>query len=365
MNILVEAGVECMRQIAREDCRGKDIDKHWKAVLPEIGEIIAIEVFLTLQRRYIDESMKREAAHIAQTMQPREISDLDDATLVLHCSVREMWLGFADDPEFQACVDNSVQGLIYPPEPVGWTKPSHLWLPIAEGTVRQTFLALVERYKQYLFAQRCWNEVKRRHSPKNEIEKSAFVLLMDSNEFRQEQSNGLRHLRDESRRLTGDLESGVGEDAMQDWLEKLSALPLHMQIQLVGATQKAIRQGAIDMLRKGGKHQHVPLEEEESVATISDESLQSPIKQLMDNEFPQRFSENRQKIEEILSRQSPKKRRVKIGKRRFNVMEMLTQTPTPTPAEIARQLESSDQTIARDIVAIKQSWDLIQDAIHS
>ena len=319
-----------------------------ESCLARIGEIIAIEVFLTLQRRYIDEPMKREAAHIAQTVQPREICDLDDATLILHCSVREMWLGSADDPEFQAFVDNNVRALIYPPELVGWAKPSHLWLPIAQGTARQILLALVERYKQYFFAQQCWNEVKRRHSPENEIEKSAFVLLMDSEEFRQEQNEGIRRLRDESRRLTLDLEPDVGEDAMQDWLEKLSALPLHMQIQLVGVTRKAIRQGAIDMLRKGGKYEHISFENEvELFDTIPDESLEAPDNEIISDEFLHLLSANQKKVEGLLSRESPEKRRAKIGKRRFRVMEMLADDPNLTSTEIAKRLDSGKQTIGR------------------
>ena len=359
---LIEASIKSMRQIALESCGGKCIDEHWEVVLSEMQGIVAAELCLTLHRRYIDGPMKRWAQEIARSLPRRDISDLDDATLVVHATARWMWIRSVCNSKFQAFVDNYARKLIHPPNPFGWVKSSCLWLPLAEETCKQMHLALFTHYEHLQFAQYCWNEVKHRHSADKEIEKHMFVLLSDSEGLRQQASEAMQWLRRESRRIAPD----VGEDAMADCIETRLQRPLHIQIQKIGTTPKAIRDRAIDIRRKGGRHEFVSLEEREELTdTIPDESLKSPIKELMDNEFPQRFSANRHKIEEILSRESPKKRRAKIGKRRFKVMEMLTQTPTPTPAEIARQLQSSDQTIARDIAVIQQSWDLIQEVIHS
>ena len=120
------------------------------------------------------------------------------------------------------------------------------------------------------------------------------------------------------------------------------------------------------MQRTGGKHEHVAFEEKEHLAdTIPDESLELPSEGMIDNEFLERFSANQPKIEEILSRESPKKRRAKIGKRRFYAMQMLAHEPNLTSVEIAEQLKVGKQTIGRDREKIRESWSLILDAIYS
>lgn len=369
---LIEESILAMRQLAENDSAGEGIDEHWEAVLPETDDIIANEIYFVLHGRFINESMMRQAYEIARNLPLGDVSDIDDAKLYLLSFVRFTLLGIADNPEFQAYVNDNVKGVIREaqgsainPQRIAWTKHSRLWLPLSEEDLVHIVRALAERMRQYFFSGHCWRELTSRHVGK-ELNMDMFALLNDSKLVTQKyQDEALQRLSKLSSKVTKGIDGIDPRDPMQNWLTELLALPRHMQWKKIGATPKAIRQGAIDMQRKGGKNQHVTLEEEASVATIPDESLESPIKQLMDNEFSQRFLDNRQKIEEILSRQSPKKRRAKIGKRRFNVMEILTQTPTPTPAEIARKLESSDQTIARDIAAIQQSWNLIQEVIHS
>ena len=165
----------------------------------------------TLHRWYINEPMKHSAARIAQTFQPRDISDLDDATLWLHCLTRGVWLGISDEPEFQAIVDSNVKGFIYPPDLICWVNPSGIWIPLSEGTARQIHCSLIARYKQAYFTQHCWAELLRRN-PRNEAQKYAFVLLTDCDEFCNERNEADQWLRDKSRRIAPD----VGEDAMHD-----------------------------------------------------------------------------------------------------------------------------------------------------
>ena len=366
---LIDTSIESMRRIAENASVGEGIDEHWKAVLPDSYDIIANEVFLTLNRHYIDELMKCWARDIAQSLPPRDVSNIVDATLVLHIEVREMWLGIADNPEFQAYVDNNVKGVIHAvrgvvhkPNLIEWAKSLRLWPPPSTGFALQFGPALIERYKQVLFAERCWTELRRSCPAGNEFMKHTFVLLNDCDEFDRQRTQGFQWLRDQSNRL----DSEVGEDAMQDWLEELSELPLHMQIQKVGVTRKAIHNRAIDMRRKGGKYGHVSFEgNEEHVDGIPDVSLEAPDYEIMSDEFLQLLSANQQKIEELLSQESPKKRQSKIGKRRFEVMQMLTRTPTPTSVEIAKALGASEQTIGRDRHAIGQCWPAIHDAIYS
>ena len=360
---LIETSIQFMHHFAGSDSPGEGIDKYWNSVLPETKVIIENEFFLTLHHHYINELVKREAAQMAQTLALCDVSDLADATLVLHCLVRGMWLGIAYDAKFQAFVNgnvsgtiHSVRGIMRKPDPIIWRKSSYLWLPVSVGIDRQIFLALVEQGKQYRFAQRCWTELTRRHLPGNDVEKYTFVLLTDSEEFRQHRNEGIQWLSRESRRIAPD----VGEDAMQDWLEKLSALPLHMQIQKVRATRKAIRQGAMDIVNKGGECKPISLEKEKVfVNSIADDSTEVTSEEMIDKEFLQLLSANRAKIEKILHRNT------KIGKRRFKVLQLLAHEPDLTSVEIAVRLKASEQTIGRDREKIKESRSLILEAIYS
>ena len=99
---LIEASIEGMRRIAVANSKGGKIDSHWESVLPEIEDIFANEIFLTLHRRHIDESMEYRARQIAQKAPLRDVSGLDDAKLVLHCVTREMWLGISYDHELSS-----------------------------------------------------------------------------------------------------------------------------------------------------------------------------------------------------------------------------------------------------------------------
>jgi hypothetical protein len=355
---LMQMVTDTLTRIAEDHSKGRQIDKHWKSVLPEVQDIIQHEIFLTIHRQYINEPMKCRAAEIAQTIQPRDISDLDDATLVLHCSTRRVWLGIGDEPEFQAIVDSKVKGLIYSPDPICWVNPYGVWLPLSEGTARQIESSLIERYKQGCFAQHCWTELLRRN-PRNEAQKYAFTLLTDCDEFHHERNESDQWLRKESRRIDPD----VGEDAMHDWLDKLLDLPLHIQMTKSGATLKAIRDRSIDMRRKGGGYEHVALDE--FADTIPDQSLEAPDQELLDNEYIENLLANRKQIEEILTRKTARARKAKIGKRRFEVLQMLAHTPDLTSSELANLFGMSEQTIGRDRVVIGESWPQIRKVLNS
>ena len=370
---LIEASIEGMRQLAENDSAGEGIDEHWEAVLPETYDIMANEIFLALYGRFLNESMRRRAAKIAKNFPLRKVSDIDDAELFLHCLVRGTWLGIADDPEFQAYVNNNVKGVIHAaqgtvqnPQRIGWTRFSRLWLPLSEEDFVQVIRALVERFKQHLFAEHCWRELTNRHVGQ-EVNKHMYALLTDSEVITQNhREEAYQRLAEISSNVTAELNGIDPYDAMHDWLMKLSALPPHTQLQKIGATPIAIYQHAIDKLRKGGKYEHVSFEEkEEFVDTIPDESLDVPGNETISDEFLQLLIANQKKVEEILSRESPEKRRAKIGKRRFKVMQMLAHELDLTSVDIAARLKASEQTIGRDREKIKESRPLILEAIYS
>lgn len=356
---LIEASIDAMRRVAEANSEGGEVDSHWESVLPETQDIFANEVFLTLHRSYINESMKHRAVQIAQKAPLRDLRDLDDAKLVLHCWMREAWLGISDNQEFQALVDNNVKEVIYPPDPIRWVNASGMLLPLSEGTARQIHFSLIERYKQAHFAQHCGTELICRIQ-KNNVKKHMSILFTCSEEFPVERNKAYQWLREQSKLLVPD----GGEDAMHDWLEKLSRLPLHIRMQKIGATLTAIPQLAIDIQRKGGKYKHVSLEDEHT-DTIADESTKDPNEEIIDDEFSQILLAKQKKIEEILSRDSPEKRKSKIGKRRFQVMQILAQTPTLTSIEIAEKFHVSKQTIGRDRDKIRQSWAQICEVLYS
>ena len=359
---LIEAGMEVLRQFAENNSEGEGIDEHWKAVLPEMEEIVVAEFLLTLHRRHITESMIHSAQETARSLPRRDIGDLEDATLVIHATARWTWMHSVCNTRFQAFIDNYARELIHPPNTVGWVESSYLWLPLAEETYKQIHLALITRYAHLQFAQYCWNEVKRRHSADKEIEKHMFVSLSDCEGLRQQASEAMQWLRRESRRIAPD----VGEDAMSDCIENRLRRPLHMQIQKIGTTPKAIRDRAIDIRRKGAKYECVSFEEKENFAdTIPDESLEVPGNETISDEFLQLLIANQKKVEEILSRESPEKRRATIGKRRFKVMQMLAHELDLTSVDIAARLKASEQTIGRDREKIKESRPLILEAIYS
>ena len=370
---LKDVVIDGWRKIADANSAGEGIDEDWEAVLPETYDITANEIFLTLHRHFVDDSMNRRAAEMALTHPARIIDEIDDGKLVLHCLVRWSSLGIADNPNFQTFVDSIANGDILPiqgdninQQRIGWAKPSRIWLPLSEEDFVRIFGALVERFKQYLFAEHCWHTLTRRHVGK-ELNMDVFALLLDSEHVPEKyQNEALQRLSKLSSKVTKGLDCIDPRDPMQSWLAKLLELPQHTQFKKIGVTLTAIRQGAIDMQRAGGKHEHVSFEEKEQLAdTVPDESLELPIEDMIDNEFLERFSANQPKIEEILSRESPKKRRAKIGKRRFKVMGILAHEPNLTSVEIAEWLKASEQTIGRDREKIKESWSLILEAIYS
>ena len=324
--------------------------------MPETLDIAANEIFLTLHRLYINKPMKQSAMRLAQTVPPRSIDKLDYATLWLHCIVRKAWLGIGEDREYQALVDQH-HGVIYnTTDPIRWVKPSFIWLPQFDGIVRQIYLSLVERYQQFYFAQHCWTELIRR-GQQNKYVKYTFILLNDSHDMCQERHQANQWLRDKSRNIATciGVDPDVGEDARQDWLRNLLGLPPHLQIQKVGTTGKAIRDGIIDLQRKGGQYEHIALDE--SLNAMPDKSTKDPSAKIIGDEFTPRLLACQPQIEGILSQGRPEK-----GERRFKVMQlMLTQTPQN---EIAEQLRTSAATITRDKEVIKQSWQRIEEVLY-
>ena len=364
---LIEVGIEGMRQLAENDSAGEGIDEHWAAVLPETYDIMANEIFLALHGRFINESMMRQACEVARSLPLRDVSDIDDAKLYLHCLVRGTWLGIADNPEFQAHVNSNVNGVIHAaqgtipnPQRIGWARTSRLWLPLSEEDLVQIVGALVERFKQYLFSEHCWHELTRRHVGK-EVNKYMFALLTESEVITQkDRKEAYQWLAKLSSKATNGLAGIDPHDILHVWWENLKNRSPHVQIQKLGVTPKAIHDLGVDMQRKGGECKPVSLDAEKAfVNSMVDESSDVSAEEMIDNEFLQLLSTYREKIEKILHRNP------KIGKRRFKVMQMLAHDSDLTSVEIAERLKASEQTIGRDREKIKESRSLILEAIYS
>ena len=364
---LIEVSIEGMRQLAKNDSAGEGIDEHWEAVLPETYDIMANEIFLALHGRFINESMMRQACEVARSLPLRDVSDIDDAKLYLHCLVRGTWLGIADDRKFQAHVNSNVNGVIHAaqrtianPQRIGWARTSRLWLSLCKEDLVQIVGALAERFKQYLFSEHCWHELTRRHVGK-EVNKYMFALLTESEVITQkDRKEAYQWLAKLSSKATNGLAGIDPHNILHVWWEILKNRSPHVQIQKLGVTPKAFHDLGIDIRRKGGKNEHVSLDvEAEFVNSIADESAGVESEELIDKEFLQLLSANQPMIEEILHRNA------KIAKRRFSVMQMLAREPHLTWVEIARQLDTSPQTIGLDRDAIKDKWPLIQEAIYS
>ena len=368
---LIEVGIEGMRQLAENDSAGEGIDEHWAAVLPETYDIMANEIFLALHGRFINESMMRQACEVARSLPLRDVSDIDDAKLYLHCLVRGTWLGIADNPEFQAHVNSNVNGVIHAaqgtipnPQRIGWARTSRLWLPLSEELNLPDLVeivgALVERFKQYLFSEHCWHELTRRHVGK-EVNKYMFALLTESEVITQkDRKEAYQWLAKLSSKATNGLAGIDHHDILHVWWENLKNRSPHVQIQKLGVTPKAFHDLGVDVQRKGGECKPVSLDAEKAfVNSMVDESSDVSAEEMIDDEFLQLLSTYREKIEKNLHRNP------KIAKRRFSVMQMLAREPHLTWVEIARQLDTSPQTIGLDRDAIKDKWPLIQEAIYS
>lgn len=356
---LIEAHTYAIQEAIKDLLPGRKLDEHWKRVLPEALNFAKHEIFLTLHRLYINDLMEQNAARIALTIPPREIDDIDDATLMVHSIARMYLLRTSNNPDFHALVDDHRAVIYDTTDPVVFVKPSRIWLPHSNGLARQIFRSLVERYKQIFFAQRCYQLCVDRFiqlAQKNKYIKPTFILLSDSHGMYQEQRKALHWLSATSRSIASSIgiDCDTGEDALQNHLTKLLALPLHMQMKKCGATRKAIHDGLIDMSdRKGGKYEHVSLDNE-FTNTIPDESTIGAHEDI----DVEKLRACRLRLEKLLSKGKPK-----AGKRRFKVMEMMTQTPCQKT--IAKALNVSEGTITGDIKIIKKARYRIQDILNS
>ena len=86
------------------------------------------------------------------------------------------------------------------------------------------------------------------------------------------------------------IDPDVGEDALQDWFHKLLRLPWHQRVQKIGATCKAIQDGAHDIRDKGSKYEHIPFDDD-LTNTIPDKSRETPNDELITDEYYRRLLE--------------------------------------------------------------------------
>ena len=351
----VSAAIE---EIARENSDGGEIDQHWEGILPEVIGLFKNEIFLAQHRLYIDDPMIHSASKRARmTISRRNTKELDIATLALYYWTSKALSGIYRDRNFQALVDQ-----------MDWVKPSLIWLPRFGGIDEQVFDAMVEHYERRSFAQRCYAELVSR-GRKSEYLKCTHVLLNNSDQFRPQQEVAHKWLREKSGIIAAGVgvDSGAGEDLLHNFLAKLLPLQFHTRIQRAAATHKAIHDGAVDIQRKGGRYDHVSLDDEHN-DSIQDESARDPIERMIDNESPKRISrilEFQPQIEKILSGG-----RAKLGKRRFQVLQQmrtdaLQKETAALQKEIAKQLNISESTMTRDIEVIRKSWGQIEKLLEN
>lgn len=352
---MMDVTIDVLYQCARETSEGEGIDKHWKSVLPEAIHCVDNEIFLVLHRAEVNPLLDQEAARYVQTLPPRDISNLDDGTLVLHYYTRLWLMAMSTKPLYHTLVDESYGVSSNTKDAGRWVKPSRIWLPITADFHSQICSSLVKRYKHYSFADHCYAELLHR-ARKNPYAKHTFIQLTDNPDLYQLRNEGSAWLCEASRRIAIDVGAPpeVGEDAKQDWLAKLCPKSLHRQIQDLRATRKAIEGRTIDLhYRKGGKYEHVPFDEDLANTIPTESPTDSP-----EGIGVEKLRAGRSKIERVLSKGKPK-----LGKRRFKVMEMLTHTSCQKM--IAEALNVSEGTITGDIKIIKKAQVRIQEILNN
>ncbi len=356
---LIEGAQKGMRQLAEKHSDGKGIDKHWQAVLPETDNIIENEIFLALYTDVVDQSMRHRATQIAKQLPLRDVRPINDAELYLRVLVRQTWLGIADNREFQVQVHRHMAPNTTPNQQcIGYAKFGELWLPVSTQNFAVVIGALAERVRQWVFAEHCYDELRRRHAGRK-VSKYMWALLQPDSEVITEENRAEAHkyLTAYSSNVTRDLTYINPLDALHDWWAKLSVLHTHIQMLKMRATGRGIRHVAIDMLREEQRHQRVSLEEADGVAANADESLENP-DEIADN-VRQNLVAHQKEIEAILSCN-----RI-MAVRQFQVLLMLTRDPQPTNAEIAKRLQTSPQTIGRDRDVIEANRRKIRNIIES
>ena len=359
---MMDVTIGVMYQRARETSEGEGIDEHWRSVLPEAIHCVDNEIFLVLHRAEVNTLMEQDAAQYAQTLPPRNISNLDDGTLALHYYTRFWLMGMSKEPLYQALVDQSYGVISNTRDARHWVKPSLIWLPIPAGFDSQIYDSLVERYKHYFFAKRCYAELLHR-ARKNPYMKHTFIQLTKNPDLYQLQNKGSAWLHAEGQRIAIAVGAPpeVGEDAKNDWLEKLLPLSLHQQIQKLRATRKSIEERVIDIQhRKGGQHKPIHFDDLDDglINNMPDKSTIGSDEDIDVEVLLPRLQSRRSQIEKIFSKGKPK-----LGKRRFKVMEMLAHTPCQQT--IAKALNVSEGTITGDIQIIKKARDRIKEILYN
>ena len=351
---MMDVTTEVLYQRARETSEGEAIDKHWKSVLPEAINCVDNEIFLVLHRAEVNPLIEQDAARYAQTLPPRDISNLDNGTLCLHYYTRVWLMGMSKKPLYHTLVDHSYGVRSNTRDASRWVKPSCIWLPVPAGFHGQIYNSLVKRYKHLNFAQHCYAELLHR-ARKNSYMKHTFIQLTDDPDLSHLRNQGSAWFHAEGRRIAINVgaQPEVGEDACQDWLVKLLPLPLHRQIQNLRATRKAIENRTIDLhYRKGGKYEQVPFDEDLTNTIPAESPTDSP-----EGIDVEKLRAHRFKLEKLLSKGKPK-----LGKRRFKVLEMLAHTSCQKT--IAKKLNISESTITRDIQIIEKAGGRIREVLY-
>lgn len=352
---------EVIYQTARKTSAGKGIDEHWTPVLPEALNCAANEISLVLNRAHVNPLMEEDAARYAQTLPPRDISNLDNGTLSLHYYTRFWLMGMSKEPLFHTLVDQSYGVKRNTRSTDHWVRPSLIWLPRFKAIMPHVRHSLVERYKHYFFAERCYSELLSR-GRKNPYMRHTFIQLTDDPDLYHLRKEGSEWLHEASRRIAASVgaQPEVGEEVKQDRLVELLPLPLHRQIQGAGSTGIEIKHRVYDIQhRKGGQHKPIYLDDLDD-RLINNMPNTSTIHSHEGTDV-ERLLECLQscqaKIEKVLSKGKPK-----LGKRRFKVMEMLTHTSCQKM--IAKALNVSEGTITGDIKIIKKARDRIKEILY-
>ena len=122
---------------------------------------------------------------------------------------------------------------------IGYAKFGDLWLPVSTQNFARIIGALAECVKQWIFAEHCYYELRRRHVGKD-VSKYMWALLQPDSKVITEENRDEAHkyLTAYSSKVTRDLTYINPLDALHDWFTKMSALHTHTQLLKMRATRR-------------------------------------------------------------------------------------------------------------------------------